>query len=379
MRRFIPFSLLFTAALLPAQTLSIYSGNGQIVEELFQSPVPLVVQATDASGKPVAGVPIIWSSTPSTNGTLVNMTNVTDANGLASTSFLGTSNGSVGMSFLQSTVTAKSPSSSVNFVLTVSLSSSAVGGLGAPPLVQLLTPTAGATLTGSAGSTIPGAIKVLVVAQSGDQAGQSIPNVGVVIPPPTGSNQPSASCSGPAGTTLTNGNGVATCDLILGPVTGTVPLTALVGDITYTSTFFLNVTPAVACTYTVTPTSQNFGAGGGTSTISVTSGSGCSWTAAANESWLAITSATAGSGNGTVNYTVAADSGSARTGTLTIAGQTISISEGGRLAPPRSRSHLARSCRTRPPSTYITRRLPLREGRLPTVGPAAVFCRPGFR
>jgi uncharacterized protein (TIGR03437 family) len=333
-RRSLLFLPLFALpALLPAQTLSISSGNGQIVEELFQSPVPLVVQATDASGRPVAGVAITWSSSPASNGTLVNMTNVTNGSGLAQTGFLATTNGSVGMSFLQSTITASSPSSSVSFILTISLSSSAVGGLGATPLIQMITPTPGTTLTGPAGSTIPGAIKVLVVAQSGDQSGQPIPGVGITIPPSANANLPSASCAGPAGITLTNSSGVATCDLILGPVTGTVPLTAEVGDINYTPTIFLNVTPAVACTYTVTPTSATFGAGGGNSTINVTSGSGCTWTAAANETWLAISSSATGSGNGTVTFAVAADSGTARTGSLTIAGQTVSISESGSAGP----------------------------------------------
>jgi uncharacterized protein (TIGR03437 family) len=319
--------------MLPAQTLSLYSGNGQIVEQLFQAPVPLVVQAKDASGKPLAGVAVTWSATPATNGTLVNMTNVTDANGLASTSYLAVPNGSVGMSFLQTVVTATSPSGTVSFFLTISLSSSSVGGLGAPPLVQVQTPAPGTTITGSAGSTIAGAIKVLVVAQSGDQAGQPIPNVGVTIPPNASPALPSASCAGPAGTTLTNASGIATCDLVLGSVTGTVPFTALVGDITYTPTYFLDVTPAVACAFTVTPMSQTFGATGGMDTISVASASGCTWTATANETWLSLTAGANGSGTGLVSYSAAADSGTARMGTLTIAGQTVTISEAGATGP----------------------------------------------
>lgn len=334
MRLSIPLVLLLAAGLLPAQTLSIYSGNGQIVEELYLSPVPLVVQATGASGKPAAGVAVTWTATPANNGTLHSLTNVTDANGLASNSYLATTNGSLGASFVQSAITATSASNSVNFVLTVSLSSSSVGGLGAPPLVQLLTPAPGATLTGPAGSTLPGAIKIRVVAQSGYQAGQPIPNVGVLIPPNAGFTQPPAMCNGPAGVTLTDATGVGTCDLILGPATGLpVAVTAEVGDITYTPAFDLNITPAIACTYTVTPTSQSFGAGGGQSTVAVSSGAGCSWTAGANESWLAITSGSSGSGNGTVAYSVAANGPTARSGTLTIAGQTVSISEAGAAGP----------------------------------------------
>ena len=61
--------------------------------------------------------------------------------------------------------------------------------------------------------------------------------------------------------------------------------------------------------------------------MSVTAGSGCSWTAASNAGWITATSAASGSGNGTVNYSVAANSGGLRTGTLTIAGQTFAVNQ----------------------------------------------------
>ncbi|MBV8820275.1 MAG: Ig-like domain-containing protein, partial [Acidobacteriaceae bacterium] len=82
--------LLFVAAVtLPAQTLSIVSGTGQIVIEQFLS-VPMVVQASDASGKPVAGATVTWSITQG-SGTLEGPpTAQTDANGQASMIFLAT-------------------------------------------------------------------------------------------------------------------------------------------------------------------------------------------------------------------------------------------------------------------------------------------------
>jgi all-beta uncharacterized protein len=54
----------------------------------------------------------------------------------------------------------------------------------------------------------------------------------------------------------------------------------------------------------------------------------CSWSAASNAPWLTITAGT-GSGNGTVNYTAAANAGPARIGMLTIAGQTLVVTQAG--------------------------------------------------
>ena len=91
------------------------------------------------------------------------------------------------------------------------------------------------------------------------------------------------------------------------------------------------VTPADApatdtCSYTVTHTSAAFGLGG-TGTVQVIAPSGCAWTAASNAEWLSV-SPTAGSGNRTVSYTVAENpTDSSRTGTITIAGVTFTVSQ----------------------------------------------------
>jgi len=84
------------------------------------------------------------------------------------------------------------------------------------------------------------------------------------------------------------------------------------------------------CTYFISPTSQTFSASGGTDSASVTAQSGCSWTALSNASWITITSGSSGSGNGTVNYSVGANTGTTlRSGTMTIAGRTFTVSQNG--------------------------------------------------
>ena len=65
------------------------------------------------------------------------------------------------------------------------------------------------------------------------------------------------------------------------------------------------------------------------------SGTSCSWTAVSNIPWVTITGGASGSGIGGVNYTVATNTGAARTGTLTVAGKTITFSQAaGASGPP---------------------------------------------
>ncbi len=81
------------------------------------------------------------------------------------------------------------------------------------------------------------------------------------------------------------------------------------------------------CSSTLSPTGANIATGGGTGNVSVTCASGCAWTAASNNAWITVTGGSSGNGNGTVSYSVASNSGSARYGTITIAGQTFTISQ----------------------------------------------------
>ncbi len=85
-----------------------------------------------------------------------------------------------------------------------------------------------------------------------------------------------------------------------------------------------------ACGYSISPTIQPVPAVSGSGIVSVTSVAGCNWTATSNNpTWLTITGGASGSGNGTVFYSVAANPGIQRTGTLTIAGQTFTVSQAG--------------------------------------------------
>ncbi len=83
------------------------------------------------------------------------------------------------------------------------------------------------------------------------------------------------------------------------------------------------------CSFSINPTSASFAAAGGSQSVTVTTQAGCNWTAASNNSFITVTSGASGSGSGTVNYSVAANTAAARSGSLTIAGLTHSVSQAG--------------------------------------------------
>ncbi len=84
-----------------------------------------------------------------------------------------------------------------------------------------------------------------------------------------------------------------------------------------------------ACAYSVSVSIQSTGAGSSTGIATVTAGSGCAWTASSNVPWIMITSGSSRNGNGVVDFSIAANTtSSSRSGTLTIAGYTYTITQG---------------------------------------------------
>ena len=127
--------------------------------------------------------------------------------------------------------------------------------------------------------------------------------------------------------TLSNANGVGN---------GSVGYTALVNPgpsarsatVTISGATFTINQPAVVtvCVPSINPTSITVGDEDITGlTVAVTTGSGCAWTATSNAGWLQITAGSSGSGNGTVTYNVS--KGSSRSGTMTIAGQSFTVTQ----------------------------------------------------
>jgi hypothetical protein len=78
----------------------------------------------------------------------------------------------------------------------------------------------------------------------------------------------------------------------------------------------------------LTPTSDTFSSAGGSASVQVTRQTSCLWVAQSNAPWITITPPSGGFGNGSIAYTVAANAtGSPRSGTMTIAGQTFTVNQ----------------------------------------------------
>jgi hypothetical protein len=92
--------------------------------------------------------------------------------------------------------------------------------------------------------------------------------------------------------------------------------------------------PPPGCTYAIAPTSADVAALGGTGSIAVTTQSGCQWSASSNASWITVTSGASGSGNGSAGFSVAGNSGGARSGTIAVAGRSFTVNQAAVVSTP---------------------------------------------
>jgi Viral BACON domain len=100
------------------------------------------------------------------------------------------------------------------------------------------------------------------------------------------------------------------------------------GTISAAGQIFTVSQSGVLCSYAISPTSQSIAAAGGAGTVTVTTSAGCTWSASSNAPWITITSATSGSGSGGITYSaIANNSTTARTGTITVAGQLFTVGQ----------------------------------------------------
>jgi hypothetical protein len=152
-----------------------------------------------------------------------------------------------------------------------------------------------------------------------------------------------------ANVVASNNNNAAACGAgtLLSSITtplsdGNIVVVVATNGVNQTGNFTLSVTSGTcvvtqvpSCNPSITPTSDSFLAAGGAGTANITIGPACAWTAVSNDSFIQITSGAAGAGNGSVSYSVDANSGPARVGTMTIAGQTFTVTqEAGAISLP---------------------------------------------
>jgi len=88
-----------------------------------------------------------------------------------------------------------------------------------------------------------------------------------------------------------------------------------------------------ACVFSLDSTSATIASSGGAGAFNVNpdqlNPAGCSWTATSNASFITITSGSSGSGAGQVSYSLAANTGGTRIGTITAAGLTFTVTQEG--------------------------------------------------
>ncbi len=114
-----------------------------------------------------------------------------------------------------------------------------------------------------------------------------------------------------------------------GPSTGTINYTVDANTgaqrfgriiVTHTTgTTDISFTQNSPCPASLNPATQSVPEAGGAFTTAFTTAAGCAWTATSDASWLTISSAASGTGDATIAYAVAANTGAARTGHITLA------------------------------------------------------------
>ncbi|KJU86331.1 FG-GAP repeat-containing protein [Candidatus Magnetobacterium bavaricum] len=127
--------------------------------------------------------------------------------------------------------------------------------------------------------------------------------------------------SGASGT----GNGVV--DYTVASYTGTSARTGIINIAGAAFTIVQNPSTST-CAITVSPTSKSFASSGGNDSVSVTADSACAWNASSSDDWIIITTNSSGAGSNTVEYSVTENTGTtSRTGTITIGGQSVTITQ----------------------------------------------------
>lgn len=98
---------------------------------------------------------------------------------------------------------------------------------------------------------------------------------------------------------------------------------------------------ANSCTYSVSPTNLSVVSTGMNGSIAVITGGLCTWTATSSVPWIVITGGASMTGLGSASFSIGATS-VARAGTLTVAGQTVTVTQNGGQpsTPPSSPANL---------------------------------------
>jgi len=156
---------------------------------------------------------------------------------------------------------------------------------------------------------------------------QNVPSAGgtvsVAVTAPAGCTWSASSNAGWIGISNPNsGSGNGTVQLVVAANAETERRgTATIAGQTFT------VVQTNGCTISLSPTSQSMPAGGNPGSFTVNTNLSCAWTAVSNAAWISVTAGSSGNGPGTVQFAAAPNSGAARSGTISVTGQTFTVTQ----------------------------------------------------
>ena len=101
----------------------------------------------------------------------------------------------------------------------------------------------------------------------------------------------------------------------------------------YSYLYAVSASPNLPCSTGFAPDAASYQYNGGSGNITIAAvSSACQWTAASNVNWITVYNAS-GTGNGNIAYTVTANPNfTSRTGTITVGGQTFTVTQGARTS-----------------------------------------------
>jgi len=195
--------------------------------------------------------------------------------------------------------------------------------------------TAAANSGGSRTGTISVAGQTFTLSQAGVSCSYSINPASEAIVAAGGSSTIAVTTGGScAWTSASNANWITVASGASGTGPGTVRLNiaantggARTGTATIAAQTFTVTQPAAPCGYSLSPATLDLAPAGGEGRTNVSAGVGCAWTAVSNATWITVTGGSSGTGNGVVVFTVVENLGAARSGTITIGGQTLTVTQ----------------------------------------------------
>ena len=107
--------------------------------------------------------------------------------------------------------------------------------------------------------------------------------------------------------------------------TGTVTVAATTVTVTQAAIAAAPPQPGQSCAYNITPSVAVLAVSGGTQRIAVAAPPECGWSATSSASWITIVAGRTGQGAGTVELSVAPNASDARSATLVVAGQSLTV------------------------------------------------------